>query len=185
MQTATAVSGARWRTQPRYGGGATAAAAQTANAAAFSATCAPLTSEPAPPKQPQSTPSSAIRIRRKVKRQNTPYANVASAAVSVLGSSNAAAPMATSASASARTPARGAGKPAVDSDAWAMYGEAIFEAPAITSRIAAAENAGSRTAGTTLPHGTHQDAAAPRQVGSDACVSYRGVACSPVVSARH
>src|SRR3954454_19819482 len=83
------------------------------------------------------------------------------AAVSVLGSISAAAPTAASASASPRTPASGAGTPALDSDACAMYGEATFDAPAITSRIAAAENAGSSTSGTALPHGTHHDAVAP------------------------
>src|SRR5690242_1762966 len=162
MQTVIAVSGVRPNTQPNECGGTTAAAMQTTNAAALSATCTPLTSEPAPPKQPQSIPSSASRRRRSVNRQNTPYASAASAAVSVLGSISAAVPIATSPSASARTPASGAGKPAVDSDACAMYGEAIFEAPAITSRMAVAANAGSRTAGTTLPHRTHPDAVAPR-----------------------
>src|SRR3954452_23679849 len=86
------------------------------------------------------------------------------AAVSVLGSNSAAAPTAASASASTRTPASGAGTPAVDSDACAMYGEATFDAPAITSRIAAAENAGSSTSGTTVRHGTHHDHGAPNQL---------------------
>src|SRR5947208_2035476 len=108
MQTVTMVSGDWLNTQPGPRGGQAAAATQTANATAFKPTCTLLTSEPAPPKQPQSMPSPAMRSSRTVKRQNTPYASAAASAVGVAGASNAAVPTATSASASARTPASGA-----------------------------------------------------------------------------
>src|SRR2546423_8595608 len=142
MQTVTTVSGERPNTQSSPRGGQAAAATQTANATAFNPTCTLLTSEPAPPKQPQSMPSPAMRSSRTVTRQNAPYASAAASAVGVPGSRSAAAPTATSASARARTPISGAGRPAVDREACAMYGEAIFQAPAITSRIAEAANAG-------------------------------------------